>query len=153
MTPEQIVVTNTEPTGAPPECGHGEWIFGCPRCWFEVEAMAHDKVRTQTAEAQMEGAVLFNWYVMLVLQDLERQLKPLTQSLDLHRVELSKDLIANLKQIGLHLVGIVADPDRLARAMAQAAQLAVAMNTEAGRAEAKAAVREQKSAIVLTDGL
>lgn len=154
MPTGQTSATSDEPIEAPVECGHKDWVFGCERCWFEVEALVNDKVRAQTMEAQMEGAVLFNWYVMLVLQDIERQLQTITRtSLDLHRVELSKDIIANIKQIGLHLVAVVANPDKLAKAMAQAAQLAVAMNTEMAKADRKAAPQQTRSSIVLTDGL
>lgn len=116
----------TEPTAAigPPECNHEEWALGCERCFWEMSGIAMNTVRTQAYEDQVTGAILFNWHVMVVLRDLERQLLPLTQGMDIRKNEIAKELIANLKQITTYLVQLVADPDRLMAALADAALIA-----------------------------
>lgn len=115
-------------TSPPHECGHADWTLGCPRCFSEMYPIARDKVRLASKAARTEGAVLFNWHVLLVLADVQKQLSNIAAgSLDLAQVAAAKDTIANLKQIEVYLIRLVASPQGIASALAGAAAMAKVM--------------------------
>lgn len=115
-------------TSPPPECGHLDWFLGCPRCFSEMNHIARDNFRLTSTAALTEGAVLFNWHVLLVLADMEKQLSDIAaRSLDLVEVATAKNTITNLKQLGMYLVRLAASPRGLASALAGAAAMAKLM--------------------------
>lgn len=143
-------ITKLEPVNlpeAPTECGHKDWQMGCERCWWEVRGLANDTIRVSTAEAQIEGAILFNWHVLLTLQGMEQQIAPMMRGIDLKEVELARNIIANLQQITVYLVRLVADPRKLGAALTNAALIARDMASRSPEPRAEAPT----SSVVLTD--
>ena len=124
-------------TGAIPNvCDHKTWIMGCENCFNEMSSVALKQITVGREAAHIEGAILFNWHVLMMLADFHHQLVPLTQSIDLQKVTLAKDLIANIRQIEVYLINLVADEGKLINALAGAAILAK---------EAKAAIDAQEA--------
>ena len=135
-------------TEAPTECGHKDFVLGCERCFFDMKGLCNGSLHVEDRKAQMDGAVLFNWHVLAVLKDLEDRLIPLTESLDLSKVSLAKNLIANLQQLSVYLIRLVASPGKLEAVMVQCAQMALAVQQQM-KAEEQGKT-EVKSSIVIT---
>ena len=136
------------------DCGHAKWTLGCQQCFSEMERMCKGEVRVDTAAAMREGAILFNWHILLLFRDFEAQLEPLIRSLDLHKVEVAKDLLANIRQIEDYLIRLVDDDRKLMAVLATAAQIAKQVKEqlarEAGSGEAKDVGGSNPSGIVIT---
>lgn len=133
----------------PPDCGHPDWVVGCERCFFEVKSLALGNLSTANGEAQMEGAILMNWHVLMVVADMEMQIAPLAKSLELDKVRLAKELIANLKALRVHLLGLGASPEKMTVALQQAARIAAQVKQLQQEMDTKEAAQE--SLITLTD--
>ena len=152
MTP--IVAEAPHAIGSPPadlpeECSHLDWQLACPRCFYEVVKVARGSIRADMAALHMEGAILLIWHMMIILADLEDQLRGHAQGIDLQKNKLARDLIANLHQLSTYMMQLGADPAKMQAALAQGAQLA---------AQAKAAIDSkpavpapEPSRIILTD--
>lgn len=141
MTPEVI----PEGEALPAECGHKGWTLGCERCFWEMNGIAQGKIREAVLDDQIKGAVLFNWHVVMVIADMEAQLVPLSESMDIHRSQLGIDLIANLRNLSYYLMKLVADPGKLVHVMEQAALIATQTHAR------MAAERAPAGAVTLTD--
>lgn len=126
MDEPQPTVASEEPL----ECGHYAWTIGCARCFWEMKGIAEGNIKSATLETQMGGAVLFNWHVLTVLKDVEAQLLVHTRSIDLQRVMVAKETLANIDNISAYLVKVVNNPQLLATAMVQAADIAAIVNQQ-----------------------
>ena len=135
------------PPEALPDCGHPDWQVGCPRCFLELKGLAKGNIQATTAEAQMEGAVLMNWHVIMVVADMEKQMIPLLQSLELDKVRLAKELIANLQALRRYCIQLGAVPGRMEAALQSAAAIAKEVD-QLVRSEETALA---KSSLVITD--
>ena len=141
------------PPGAPPECGHKDWVLGCERCFYEMRGLTEGSIHTDQQAAQLNGGVLMAWHVMMVTMDMTHQLVPLTQSIDLQRSALARDVIANLKQVQIYLTRLVADERKMLGAMQAAALIATEMEHRAREEQAAAQpAQAPDSNIILTDG-
>ena len=141
---------NEEPTLLPEDCGHLEWVPSCPRCFFEVKGLALGNLSAANGEAQMEGAILMNWHVLMVVADMEMQIAPLAKSLELDKIRLAKELIANLKALRVYLLGLGSSPMKMEAALRKAAEIA----TQVKQLQQEMAEREEaptESLITLTD--
>ena len=142
-------LTTTPTAEVPPDCEHRDWQMGCPRCFFEACGLAKGEIRATTVDAQMEGAILMNWHVLMVVADMETQLVPMTRSLELDKVRLAKELTANLKALRIYLIALGANPTKMEGALRSAAIVAEHVN--------KLQQKEQEqpmtpvSSIILTD--
>lgn len=123
---------------APADCGHKDWAPNCPRCFFEMNAIARQNITASSREDQMHGAILIIWHLMTVIADMENQLAPLTQSIDLQKNQVAKDLIRNLHQLSLYMMDLGADPEKMARGLAQGAALAKEVQDRIDSGETKA---------------
>ena len=138
----------------PPDCQHPDWTLGCERCFQEMRLIARNNIKSSSQEDQMQGAILFNWHMVTVLEDCEIQLAPLTQSLDLNKQSMGKAMITNLRDIKAYLIKTVMNPARLQAALVQAATLVQQVNEEVKRRQQEGTVEEvapTPSSIVLTD--
>lgn len=95
-----------------------------------MKGIAEGNIKSATLETQMGGAVLFNWHVLTVLKDVEAQLLVHTRSIDLQRVMVAKETLANIDNISAYLVKVVNNPQLLATAMVQAADIAAIVNQQ-----------------------
>lgn len=137
-----------------PDCGHQDWSLGCVRCFWEMEQIARSNIREAHLEDQLTGAILFNWHIMTVLQNMEDQAIVAADSLDLHRQQLGKDLAANIKALALHLVTIVADPRKLTICLEKASKVAEATSRAVKEREAKGETAPKpRSSLIITDGI
>ena len=140
------------PPGAPPECGHKDWVLGCEKCFWEMRGVAEGLIHTEQQTAQLNGGVLMAWHVMMVTMDMTHQLVPMSQSIDLQRSALARDVIANLKQVQIYLTRLVADERKLLGAMQAAALVATEMERRAKEEqEAQQRAPAPESNIILTD--
>ena len=137
-------------TEAPLECGHKEWALGCERCFYEMNGLAKGEARIANTSAQLSGAILFNWHVIMVLQSIEHQLEPMTRSLELGQVTLAKNLIANLQSIEDHLVKLVQDSQKLTAVLAQAAAFSAKIEEELAKEKEQEQATPTPS-VMLTD--
>ena len=140
------LVTPIQPEGLP-DCGHPDWQVGCPRCFLELKGLAKGNIQATTAEAQMEGAVLMNWHVIMVVADMEKQLMPMLRSLALDEVKLAKELIASLQALRRHLIQLGAVPGKMEQALQSAAVVAREVDALVRSEEAASS----KSSLVITD--
>lgn len=129
------------PADLPVDCGHGEFSLGCPRCFFEMKGIVNGEIRMVGSEetkvqARVEGAVLLNWHLLTVFEQMERKLLPMTQSMDLQKNELARALIVNLKQLTTYMVGLVGDPQHLVTVLTEAEAFARTITDEIDRRKA-----------------
>lgn len=139
-----------------PDCGHKEWTLGCAICFDEMFKVAKIGLGVEEIArmSKVDGALIYNWYVLTVLTGLERQLVPRTNSIDLKMSGLARDLLANIHQLMDHFSSVISDPQRLATVMitSEASLMAVRQQRdEAKAAEAAGEEPPKKSSIILTD--
>lgn len=141
--------------GQPPfeDCLHKDWTLGCERCFWEATNVAKGNIKADTQqgsiEQQTEGAILFAWHAVMVLQDLGDQcLRSANTELDIGKIGLCRDLAANMQQIAQHFIKTISDPRALAAAMQRAVLICMEMQRrhEQGPGSAPA-----ESIIKLTD--
>lgn len=137
----------------PDECGHKDWVLGCPRCFYEAVRVAQGNIKAETAESHMEGAILIIWHLMVIMADMEDQLRPMTQSIDLSRNQVARDLINNLRQLSHYMMGLGSDAPKLQAALAQGALLAAQTKAAIDARETGEAPppKAEPSRIILTD--
>lgn len=108
----------------PPDCGHKDWSENCPRCFYEMNTIARQNINVDVKEVQMEGGILILWHMITVMMDMEQQLQPMTQGIDLNKNSLARQLIANLRQLSAYMMKLGSTPDKMAAALMQGALLA-----------------------------
>lgn len=157
MTADNLRLTSeVEP---PPECGHKDWTLGCPRCFFEAVGLAKGNMKVapndeQLAAAQVEGAILYNWHLLMVLKDVEMQIAPLTRQMDIQRSSIALSVLAQVRKLSQYMVTVVQSPTTMATVLREASALAMQVQEhlkaeDEGRAPTPEAKR--KSLITITD--
>ena len=132
-----IQVAGAAPVDLPPDCAHTDWELGCPRCFYEAVRVAQGNIVAETREGHFEGAVLIIWHLMVILADMEDQLKAHAQSIDLQKNAVAKQLIVNLRQLSVYMMELGANPAKMEAALQQGALLA---------AQTKAAIDAREAA-------
>lgn len=153
MTPSDDEPVEDTTAPVPADCGHLQWQMNCERCFYEMSNLASNNIKAASIESVAEGAILFNWHVLMVLKDMEVQLLPYTRSLDLHTNAAAKLQMSNLKKLGVYFVQVVQQPESLARVLEESRVIAEAMVKQQRATTGEAQGTEaQTSGLILTDG-
>mgnify|MGYP001617667806 CR=1 FL=1 len=124
---------------------------------MEMKGLCNGNISADTGKAVVEGSMLMMWHVMLVLQQSMKGLLPYMRSLDLQAVASAKMVYANFQALQDHISLLMADPERLNKALDAATAFVLTMQKEQQKvektgAEAQpAAAPAVPSSIVLTD--
>lgn len=135
------------------ECGHKDYVLGCRKCFVELKALGEGTVAADMVDAQIVGATLMAWNIMLALKKLEDGAhRVITQSLDLRDVGTARSIQANLMQVSDYLFKLIKNPETLATELAETAQFINAVKVEIANKAATATVEPPApSGIVMTD--